>query len=287
MFWLSRGELGPSGRASCNRKDVLATFNYLSTKPIHQARRTNQMVMDEKREQYRELVRRRKQCGLCGGLNVKRLCDVQPDEFRSEDIGPWTEWQGNLNSDLMVVGQEWGGTRNYRDQKGADLDIDDTNENLVILLNSIQITVGVPSQYQQKAHPPEYFLYFTNAILCLRDGNASNSSGNQNVPKIKAFRNCGARFLKQQIDIVKPKVIVTLGLLAYRSVLSFACGLKAKNTMAKAFSAGSVKIGPSTLVPLYHCGSKSRLNRDLALQKEDWQTVRAVLLRVNSNLVKP
>jgi DNA polymerase len=25
-------------------------------------------------------------------------------------IGPWTQWQGNLNAELMIVGQDWGGT---------------------------------------------------------------------------------------------------------------------------------------------------------------------------------
>jgi hypothetical protein len=62
------------------------------------------------------------------------------------DIGPWTDWQGNLDAELMVVGQEWGGEKNYVMQRGRDVDDDPTNANLVDLVNSISPLASLRSR---------------------------------------------------------------------------------------------------------------------------------------------
>ena len=45
----------------------------------------------------------------------------------SNNIGPWTGWQGNLHSDLMVVGQDWGGAAYFAKHKGIEDDDNPTN----------------------------------------------------------------------------------------------------------------------------------------------------------------
>jgi len=55
---------------------------------------------------YRVLVEERKTCRVCEGLI--NPSDCAGGVYDSEHIGPWSRWQGNLDSELMVVGQDWG-----------------------------------------------------------------------------------------------------------------------------------------------------------------------------------
>ena len=79
-----------------------------------------------KADSYKELACQRKGCSLCHGL-------VNPStmEFDSEEIGPWSRWQGNLNTDILVIGQDWGNVGYYTKNKGMDSDSEMTCRNIV------------------------------------------------------------------------------------------------------------------------------------------------------------
>ncbi len=64
---------------------------------------------------YNKLVLERKACRACEGL-------VNPADYTydSDQIGPWSLWQGNLDSDLIIVGQDWGDTRYFEKWEGRD-----------------------------------------------------------------------------------------------------------------------------------------------------------------------
>jgi DNA polymerase len=241
--------------------------------------------MSDKLSQYRVLVEERRACQACIGLDVVNLSDCRNDEFGSNNIGPWAEWQGSLDAELMIIGQEWGGTENYISQEGCDNDSDPANANLVDLLDSIGREIELPSQYQKKTTKLKQSHFFTNAVLCLRRGKATSSEnggkGNGGkVPVKQCFRNCAFNFLKPQIDLVSPRVIVTLGYLAYWAVLnSFSIsGMKPEKSMKAALEHGMVKLGGVQLFPRFHCGAKStnpkmKHSRTMKLQKKDWQSV--------------
>lgn len=95
-----------------------------------------------KKAEYSELARCRHSCAECGPAYVRSLGYCDNYEFGSQHIGPWTGWQGNLDAELVIIGQEWGGARNYVDQKGCDLDRDPTNANLAQLVGSISGPIG-------------------------------------------------------------------------------------------------------------------------------------------------
>ena len=40
--------------------------------------------------------------------------------FRSAQIGPWSLWQGNLDAEIMVIGQDWGDKNYFTKNKGHD-----------------------------------------------------------------------------------------------------------------------------------------------------------------------
>lgn len=240
-------------------------------------------ALTDKQATYLALVAQRKQCCVCpkSNLNVVRLSDCHQDEYGSIDIGPWTEWQGNLDAELMVVGQDWGGTENYQGQRGCDRDGDDTNTNLVVLLDSIGRGIEQPSEYQHRTRKLKHQHYFTNAMLCLRSGNSTKGKKGGEEPKAQCFRNCAREFLKPQIDLVRPRVIVALGGIAYRAILN-EYGMKSEKTMKAAMERtaidGPVLLDGMQLVPVYHCGARvTRSMRSVDRQKEDWKLVLTAL----------
>ncbi len=227
---------------------------------------------------YDALVEKRRACRLCQDLNVVTLGDCRRDEYGSRHLGPWTEWQGNLDAELMVIGQDWGGTGNYVKQSGCDIDGDDTNANLVKLLGSIDLDIQAPSEHQRKTPKAPGILYFTNAVLCLRQGNATDSGKSGKEPVSKCFRNCAREFLKPQIEFVRPRAVVALGFKTLKAIL-WAYGLRFPRSLTSAVEAGPISIGSMSIVPVFHCGARStNMNRSLDQQKQDWQSVRRVLL---------
>lgn len=96
--------------------------------------------MDSKAERYIELVQRRKCCSRC----KDELCNpALLSGYRNFDteIGPWSRWQGNLNANLMIVGQDWGTVKYLREHyftNKLEAEPSHTNKNLCELLNRTQ-----------------------------------------------------------------------------------------------------------------------------------------------------
>jgi hypothetical protein len=64
------------------------------------------MLAASKEHEYAALVIQRQECRWCApGLTNPSV--VADGAFDSDQIGPWTRWQGNLSADLMVVGKDW------------------------------------------------------------------------------------------------------------------------------------------------------------------------------------
>ena len=61
-----------------------------------------------KEEQYNALVEKRKACKKCSNCGLINPSQIESGKFDSDEIGPWTRWHGNLNADVMIIGQDWG-----------------------------------------------------------------------------------------------------------------------------------------------------------------------------------
>lgn len=72
----------------------------------------------EKIEAYKSLVEKRKDCSLCNGLSNPAA--VANGKYDSNEIGPWSLWQANLNTNLLVVGQDWGDVKYFKKWEGKD-----------------------------------------------------------------------------------------------------------------------------------------------------------------------
>jgi DNA polymerase len=209
---------------------------------------------------YAELVSRRKACRACTGLTNPSAVD--DGAFDSNHVGPWSRWQGNLSADLMLVGQDWGDTRYFRRFRGLDDDNNPTNRTLMKLLQGIGIVIGPPSSADNDGQ-----VFFTNAVLCLKEG------GLQGPVQPAWFLNC-APFLRRQIEIIAPKVVVTLGahaLLAVRQALQ----LRPRGLASSvADTEGEILVGTTRLFAVYHCAARVlNRHRKLDVQIQDWARV--------------
>lgn len=228
------------------------------------------MNSHSKQEAYQELILKRKQCTLCDPSQ----CELQNPsiafngKYDTKEIGHWTDWQGNLDARLMIIGQDWGDVRTLEKQGGVcNVDNSATNRALMRL---IQIAgVDVDEHHISAKHPD---LFFTNAILCMKtDGGLAG--------KVRGawFRHCVDRFLKPLIEIVQPRVAVTLGEKATKSLLR-EYGYRGVRFKELVEQQSPVMISPYTAVfPVFHCGSLGQRNRPFDQQKLDWLRIRRYL----------
>ena len=144
---------------------------------------------------YAELVRSGKAC-RGGGV------------YDSNHIAPWSVWQGNLRAELLIVGQDWGDTRHFETNRGGESVRNPTNDMLMKLLAGVGIDISPPLSTGSNRG----VVFLTNSILCLKKG------GLQAKVNPAWFANCGSRFLKPSIDLVQPRVLVSLGALALQSI---------------------------------------------------------------------
>jgi uracil-DNA glycosylase family 4 len=213
-------------------------------------------------DMYLSLVRARKECRLCEPLGLTNPVLYADGRYDSDHIGPWSKWHGNLKAALMVIGQDWGDTAAYIKSAGIEDPKSRTNQVLVDLVRSVGLDMNA--------------VFLTNAVLCLKEG------GCQARVNKEWFRNCGERFLKPTIEIVKPKVLVTLGEHAYQSVTAIFGLLPVVFSQAVNYSEGFTLPQGTLFFPMYHCGARI-LNtyRNFNKQKEDWLRVKLALRDCN------
>lgn len=220
-----------------------------------------------KEAEYAELAAVRKECHRCTGLT--NPAEVEDGRFDSGEVGPWSQWQGNLYASLMVVGQDWGDTSYFVRRQGGEGPSNPTNLGLVELAGIVGISIGDPGSLIGRD-----VAFFTNAILCLKN----EQGGLQGKVQPCWFQNC-APFLRRQIEIVQPLVVVGLGELAYRAILEgfeMGCG----SFRAEVNSAvGRLLPNGSRAFAVYHCGARIRnTHRPMPMQREDWKRFRPYLM---------
>ncbi len=107
-------------------------------------------------------------------------------------------------------------------------------------------------------------VFITNAVLC----NPKDIRGNNAPPNTNEILGCSS-FLRQQIDLIAPAIVVTLGASALKaSSLIEDHRLTLKNGVRSA----NYWYGRQ-LIPLYHPGQRAMLHRSMANQRSDYQFV--------------
>lgn len=113
-------------------------------------------------------------------------------------------------------------------------------------------------------------VFITNAVLC----NPRTALGTNRPPTPAEIAACSG-WLRQQIALLNPAVIVTLGVVALRALAQ----LEPHPYTLRRHVAQPLSWAGRTLVPLYHPSPRTRLRRPAAQQEEDFRTLGTIVGR--------
>ena len=199
------------------------------------------MKTDESREaKFLDLVARVHACRKCPRMNGS-----------ARVLGPGC---GPLDAAAVFIGEAPG--RLGADGSHLPFHGDKSGHNFESLIEQVGIS--------------RYHVFVTNAVLC----NPKDEVGNNSTPTSTEIANC-AGFLKEQLDVLDPKVVVTLGAVALKSCafvqphgLSLKEGVRTANDWNR-----------RTLIPAYHPGQRAMVHRSFANQLADYQFIAETVRR--------
>lgn len=226
-----------------------------------------------KKKQFENLINELGKCDKCTNLKCKdkSLINIYQDyEFCTNIPSIWTDWFNRLDSKIMIVGQDWGP---YDDMKKFNnlLENDKSNWKEIIELEKSN-TKKLLENYIKESSNRKYSLndiFITNAIMCARQGNSYRGN---NIALKKSTINC-SKYLISQIEIIKPKVILTLGyypLMSLSRTLNFEINKTLKETI-KNYS--EIKIDKFIIIPLYHPVAQVKKQEQLERYKRIWKYI--------------
>ena len=205
-----------------------------------------------KKEQFEDFIIKLGKCDKCTNLKCKEksLINIYKDyKFSISIPSIWTDWFNRLDSKIMIIGQDWGP---YSDMKKYNnlLDNDKSNWKTLIEMEKSN-TKKILENYIKDSSKGQYSLddiFITNAVMCARQGN--NYRGN-NINLKNSTINC-SEYLLNQVEIVKPEVILTLGYYPLMS-LSKTLGFNINKTLKETIENYSeIKTDKYIIIPLYH-----------------------------------
>jgi DNA polymerase len=216
--------------------------------------------MENKAKQvaYAELVKARKACTACAELiNPSHACG---GKFDSDRLGPYSQWQGNLDAEVLIVAQDFADVATFERVGGWPGEDVRTNRSLVELAKAAGLDIAPP-----RRGCSEDKLFFTNAVLCLKKGTMGSA-----IPP-RCFRECGRRFLRPTIELIRPRAVVCLGIPALDAVLE-SFELSRAQGLISLIEAGQTfeLLRGITAFPMCHPSPRVRGQRSLDQQNSDW-----------------
>jgi uracil-DNA glycosylase family 4 len=182
-------------------------------------------------------------------VHACRKCDRMRDSARVLSFAA-----GNLNARVMFIGEAPG--RLGADQTEIPFHGDASGNNF--------------EEFLAFAGLRRDAVFVTNAALC----NPKGDRGNNATPNPLELQNCSG-FLRRQIQLVDPAIVVTLGSVALRATdVLESHGLE----LSKHVRTATRWFG-RTIVPLYHPGQRAMVHRSVANQRSDYQFVAELVHR--------
>ncbi len=179
---------------------------------------------------YQDFLARLVACRRCPRLVAHRESVTPPPRFRGEPywskpVPPW----GDLTARLMIVGlapAAHGGNRTGRMFTG-----DRSAQNLFAVLHSLGLS-NRPHSLSRDDGAELRCVYITSAVKCAPP---------KNKPTSQEVENCST-WLREEIDAVKPRVVVALGQVAWNAVLKTLGAPRVPFSHGVSVQAGGVKI---------------------------------------------
>jgi len=203
-----------------------------------------------KQKRYMDLVNKRKNCIKCNNNIIASMVNIsnipilnKNNRYDIEHIGPWSCWQGNLDSNVLIVGNDWMSIEYLdRNKKFYEKNIcrtDQTNKKIVKYVNDSIFKEKKMSLPRSTCNNNEIFM--TQAVLCLKNKKIETNEPwphDKTAPR-ECFNNC-SEFLKDTIEIIFPRdeeklygAVVTLSRCSTEIVLNMYYNELKKNGWAK------------------------------------------------------
>lgn len=243
-----------------------------------------QAADQDKSARYAELVETRREYDPTP-LGLKNPSSIESSLYDAPHVGPWTRWAHDLNADLMIVGQDWGDEDYFITNRGLNKPNNTTNIALKELLASVGRIIPEPLA-PGDADDPHMASKRESCRVCLTDALLWLKTGGLSAKVEQEWFGAPAiPFLKEQIAIVEPRVVVALGQQAHNCLLR-AYGIPRHRGPFASVVEDPVGIElptsprPVVLLGVYHCGRRIHNTlRPLSKQIRDWERVARALNR--------
>ena len=227
---------------------------------------------DTKKDLYNQLVANRREYEF----NSPDI--VNPSNLSiSNDIhlNAWGYWHGNLDADILLIGQDFGDIDYYKKYNGLDDPKNPTNKKLTLLFKELGINLG-----ESNSPNLDTKLYFTNAVLGAKVGQPSNQGQNGGMASpIKSkdwYADTAIKFIKPLIEIINPKIIITMGTTAYDTI-SIIYKLDKKPLKELIDTNPIILSDKIKLFTVYHCSGLGLVSRNFDAQLGDWKRIKQLI----------
>lgn len=195
---------------------------------------------------------------------------LNPHEIENFDfdvINPWELWQGSLDAEIMLIGQDFADSESLKNNLQEDWKKEKSSATNYALINFFKILgYAIPEiSYDGTGKLP---LFFTNAILGIKKSDIQHMSKPVKDIWIRESRE----YLQELIDIVQPKHIIAMGKTAYKAVCSI-YGIKPAVGMKGVIGTKISLPDGKNLFVVQHCSPLGRVGRPLEIQTGDWKRI--------------
>ncbi len=173
-----------------------------------------------------------------------RICEAMCDK-----TAVLSELNGNINPKVFFIAEAPG--RQGADRTRKPFSGDKSGANFQIFLDSIQLK--------------REEIFITNTVLC----SPRSDTGANRKPSKKEIRNC-AEYLEKTINLINPKIIVTLGSVALEALKT----IEYHQITLKSDAAQIFRWNERILIPLYHPSPQVIASRRRMFEQiEDYKSV--------------
>ncbi|MCK9368472.1 hypothetical protein M0R04_00640 [Candidatus Dojkabacteria bacterium] len=245
--------------------------------------------MADKRDQMRSLIEKMKLEkeieNIFANRKGKKVNVGLINHYKLHELIPnkWFDWVDRANAKIAIIGQDWGpyiSLKKYVDEWELVKDKPDFDYNEFLFKRFSSRTERFIVTTLQQTHLDKFGksmsrktwdkLFFTMAVLFTRQG--IHFRGSDNFDE-KVSSKLSYPYLKQQLDIVKPKIIITLGNLAFSSINKYFNlgyeGQKISEIITSLSSIGYINSGDTIIIPNYHPAA----HIDPKIMKRLWKIV--------------
>ena len=212
-----------------------------------------------KQESLLEIAQKRKATNWAG---YRQIGDYHNGAYECDFVSPYTKSAGNVDAEIFILLQDWSSDESLR----GLLDSDCVHYGLTRKLPTNKRLIEL-LRYHFAAELGD--VYATNLFPFIKKGNISSS-----LPMRDLIR-AAQEFALPQIRIVRPKLVVCLGLQTFNAI-RIACGHKAVQRMNEAIASPFTFAG-SRIWCQAHTGARGQNNRGRERVEEDWRKMKVDL----------